>query len=57
MTTSKPLFYEFTTIKKYGVPSRNFVTKMFSAKKVTKLPDLTVPNYINGIAHLYFLTK
>ncbi len=28
--------------KKYGVPSHNFVKKMFCAKKVTKLPDLTV---------------
>ena len=28
--------------KKYGVPSRSFVKKMFCAKKVTKLPDLTV---------------
>ncbi len=27
MPTSKPLFYEFTTRKKYGVPSQNFVKK------------------------------
>jgi hypothetical protein len=42
MPTSKPIFYEFTTKKKYGVPSRNFVEKMFCAKKLAKLPDLTV---------------
>jgi hypothetical protein len=29
--------------KKYGVSSQNFLKKMFCAKKVTKLPDLTVP--------------
>jgi hypothetical protein len=28
--------------KKYGIPSRNFLKKMFCGKKVTKLPDLTV---------------
>ncbi len=33
----------FLPEKKYGVPSHNFVKKMFCAKKVTKLPDLTVP--------------
>jgi hypothetical protein len=33
----------FLPEKKYGVPSHNFVEKkMFCAKKVTKLPDLTV---------------
>ncbi len=42
MPTSKPLFYEFTTRKKYWVPSQNFGKKMFCAKKVTKLPDLAV---------------
>jgi hypothetical protein len=26
-------------------PSHNFAKKMFCAKKVTKLPDLTVPKY------------
>ena len=34
--------------KKYRVPSWNFVKKMFCAKKVTKLPDLTV-------GHIWFL--
>jgi hypothetical protein len=33
----------FLPEKKYGVPSHNLVKKMFCAKKVTKLPDLTVP--------------
>jgi len=42
MPTSKPLSYVFTTRKKYGVPSKNFVKKMFCAKKVTKLPNLTI---------------
>jgi hypothetical protein len=32
----------FLPEKKYGVPSHNFVKKMFCEKKVTKLPDLTV---------------
>jgi hypothetical protein len=32
--------------KKYRVPSRNFVKRMFCAKKVTKLPDLTVPGTV-----------
>ncbi len=32
----------FLPEKKYGLPSWNFVKKMFCAKKVTKLPDLTV---------------
>jgi hypothetical protein len=35
-------FNEFTARKKYRVPSLNFVEKKFCAKKVTKLPDLTV---------------
>jgi hypothetical protein len=35
----------FLPEKKYGVPSHNFVKKMFCAKKVTKLPDLTVLQY------------
>jgi hypothetical protein len=42
MLTSKAFFHKFFTRKKYGVPSHNFVKKMFCAKKVTKLPDLTV---------------
>ena len=42
MLTSKAIFCEFPTRKKYGVPSHNFVKKMFCGKKVTKLPDLTV---------------
>jgi hypothetical protein len=33
MPTSKPLFYEFTTRKKYGVPSRNFVKKNVLCEK------------------------
>jgi hypothetical protein len=36
----------FLPEKKYGVPSHNFVKKMFCAKKVTKLPDLTVVIFI-----------
>jgi hypothetical protein len=36
------LFMNFLPRKKYGIPSQNFVKKMFCAKKVTKLPDLTV---------------
>jgi hypothetical protein len=34
-------YMNFLPGKKYGVPSQNFVKKC--AKKVTKLPDLTVP--------------
>jgi hypothetical protein len=43
--------------KKYRIPSRIFVKKMFCAKKVTNLPDLTVFSIsstsvsIGGIAH------
>jgi hypothetical protein len=37
----------FLPEKKYGVPSDNFVKKMFCAKKVTKLPDLTVQNTVD----------
>jgi hypothetical protein len=37
-------YMNFLPGKKYGVPSQNFVKKMFCAKKVTKLPDLTVVN-------------
>jgi hypothetical protein len=37
------IFYmNFLPGKKYGEPSKNLVKKMFCAKKVTKLPDLTV---------------
>jgi hypothetical protein len=35
----------FLPENKYGVPSHNFVKKMFCAKKVTKLPDLTVTTW------------
>jgi hypothetical protein len=55
MLTSKAIFFEFPTRKKYGVPSHNFVKTMFCAKKLTKLPDLTVlsadiiPNSAVGI--------
>jgi hypothetical protein len=41
--TDHALFMNLLPEKKYGVPSQNFVQKMFCAKKVTKLPDLTVP--------------
>ncbi len=33
MPTSKPLFYEFMTIKKYGVPSQNFGEKNVFGEK------------------------
>jgi hypothetical protein len=33
MPTSKTLFYEFTTRKKYGVPSQNLVKKNVLCKK------------------------
>ncbi len=33
MPTSKPHFYEFTTRKKYGVPSHNFVKKNVLCEK------------------------
>jgi hypothetical protein len=36
----------FLPEKKYGVPSHNFVKKMFCAKKVKKLPDLTEVNWV-----------
>ncbi len=36
-------YMNFLPGKKYGVPSQKFVKKMFCAKKVTKLPNLTVP--------------
>jgi hypothetical protein len=42
MPTSKPLIYEFSFIRKYRVLSQNYVKKMFSVKKVTKLSDLMV---------------
>ncbi len=33
MSASKPLFYEFTTKQKYGVPSRNFLKKNVLCEK------------------------
>jgi hypothetical protein len=38
-------FMNFLPGEKYVVPSRNFLTKMFFAKKVMKLPDLMVHFY------------
>jgi hypothetical protein len=42
-------YMNFLPGKKYGVPSQNIAKKMFCAKKVTKLPDLTV--------HILFFSK
>jgi hypothetical protein len=58
----KLVFYEYMNYmnflpgKKYGVPSENFVKKMFCIKKVTKLPDLTVPHSLSLHCHIPVIT-
>jgi hypothetical protein len=42
-------YLKFLSRKTNGVPSRNFAKKMFCAKKVTKLPDLTESFYCGAI--------
>jgi hypothetical protein len=38
----QPLFYEFFTRKKYGVPSRKFVKNYDLCKNIRKLTHLTI---------------
>ncbi len=48
MPTSKPLFYDFTTRKKYRVPSRKFVEKKVLCEKGDEITRFDVSNHSNS---------